>query len=622
MQLRVFLEPRITEDGCKRYFQLEMDPEGEDVVPVASVMAGEPYLHLNTETGSAEGCFFAFIADFDDPQGTLRAETLNTFGHVDTVAACHQIDAPAPLTAGKTRAGLVCFMGAILASAHAPSDIWQRRWVILKDWRVVRFFDNPDGAYRPKELEHNEMFPGVRTTPGHCQEKRKVIGDYSELAAILWNQPIKLHAEGTRVLTTLSCRKDHPHYVPEKALRHWAMYKRPDELPLPGGLRAIQAQTLSAGTLLYAMTVYDETHKNAFSRGDFGGGAGPSDGGNNSDGGPKKGKKPKKGTSQVASGKTSTSALGSKGTKRKAEQGAGEGSRGAKTKKRPSRVGTTASAIVAGWGPTTSTSHAGEWDAAIQKAVTGLGSNFVRMQKLLARLQDSLPENQPAHGLPLGDFFRLQGKLANWLDPNPERQVNPASHALMGFCGTVLLPAALGISVEAVRFVIILLRALLNEVDPVLDRVEKRLEGKRRVDDKDDGTGRNKNGMQTATKQTGGQQKTGTGGGQEQRDKSGAKGTKGRQRPLVTPTHTVAQTATSLPPPARTVAPIAVPVAIIPKPKATVHSAGPTPTQHPLQGTWLSVTLTARGSCVVAVLVKVQLRTSKAPSLYRHASLS
>jgi hypothetical protein len=84
----------------------------------------------------------------------------------------------------------------------------------------------------------------------------------------------------------------------------------------------------------------------------------------------------------------------------------------------------------------------------------------------------------------------------------------------------------------------------------------------------------------------------------------GAKGLKGRQRPLVTPTHTAAQTATSSPPPERTVAPIAGHVAIIPKPKATVHSAGPTPTQHPLQGTWLSVTLTARGSCVVAVLVK------------------
>jgi hypothetical protein len=309
----------------------------------------------------------------------------------------------------------------------------------------------------------------------------------------------------------------------------------------------------------------------------------------------------------VTSDKTGTSALGSKGTKRKAKQGAGEGSRGVKTKKRPSCVGTTASAIVAGGGPTTSASHADEWDAAIQQAVTGPGSNFVRMQKLLARMQDSLPENQPAHGLPLGDFFRLQGKLANWPDPNPERRVNPASHALMGFCGTVLLPAALGISVEAVRFVIILLRALLDEVDPVLNRVEKRLEGKRRDDDKDDGTGGNKNGAQTATKQTGGQQKTGTGGGQEQRDKSRAKGSKGRQRPLVTPTHTAAQTATSPPPPACTVAPIAGPAAIIPKPKATVHSAGPTPTQHPLRGTWLSVTLTARGSCVVAVLVKASV---------------
>jgi hypothetical protein len=124
---------------------------------------------------------------------------------------------------------------------------------------VVRFFYNPNGAYRPKELEHNEMFPGVHATPGHCQEKRKVIGGYSELAAILRNEPIKLHAEGTKVLTTLSRREDHPHYVPEKALRHWAMYKRPDNMQLPGGLRTIQTETLSAGVLLYAMTVYDET---------------------------------------------------------------------------------------------------------------------------------------------------------------------------------------------------------------------------------------------------------------------------------------------------------------------------------------------------------------------------
>jgi hypothetical protein len=248
---------------------------------------------------------------------------------------------------------------------------------------------------------------------------------------------------------------------------------------LPGGLRVIQNQTRSAGLLLYAMTVYDETHPHAFSQGDFGrDGAGSSDGGSDgdSDGGPKGGKKPKrKGSSQMASGKAGTSALGSKGKKRKAEQGAGEGSRGTKAKeerekKRPSRVGTTASAIVAGGGPATSASHAGEWDAAIQQAVTGSGSKFVRMQKLVARLQDSLPENQPAHGLPLEDFFRLQSTLANWQDPEPNRRVLPDSQALMAFCGTVLLPAALGISVEAVRFVIILLRALLGEVDPVLTR--------------------------------------------------------------------------------------------------------------------------------------------------------
>jgi hypothetical protein len=226
------------------------------------------------------------------------------------------------------------------------------------------------------------------------------------------------------------------------------------------------------------------------------------------------------------------------------------------------------------------------------------------MQKLVARLQDSLPENQPAHGLSLEDFFKLQGKLANWSDPNPDRRVNPASHALMGFCGTALLPAALGISVEAVRFVIILLRALLDEVDPTLDRVEKRLEGKRRDDDKDDGTGGKKNGAQKTTQSKGGQQRTGAILEKQTGDKSGVKETKGRQKPLAPPTHTAAQTATPPPTPARTVAPTVGPVAIIPKPKATVHSAGPTPTQHPFQGMWLSVTLTARGSCVVAVSVQ------------------
>jgi hypothetical protein len=233
LQLRVYLEPRITEDGLKRYFQLEMDPE--DVLPLTSVMAGEPYFHLNRETGALEGCFFAFLADFDDPHGNLRAETLNTFGHVDTVAACHQVDDHTPTPEGKTGAGLLCFMGAIPASAQEGHDIWQRRWVLLQDCPVVRFFYNPNQLYRPKELEHHEMFSGVHTTPGHCQEPRKVIGGYSELAAILKSEPIKFHAGGTKVLTTLSRQEDLPNHGSEKTLRYWALHKRPAGKLLRGG---------------------------------------------------------------------------------------------------------------------------------------------------------------------------------------------------------------------------------------------------------------------------------------------------------------------------------------------------------------------------------------------------
>jgi hypothetical protein len=299
------------------------------------------------------------------------------------------------------------------------------------------------------------------------------------------------------------------------------------------------------------------------------------------------------------------------GVKRKEKEGRARGG----AKKRPSRVGTTASAIVAGGGPTTSASHAGEWDAAIQQAVTGSGSNFVRMQKLIATLQDSLPENQPAHGLPLEDFFRLQGTLANWKDPEPNRRVLSDSQALMAFCGTVLLPAALGISVEAVRFVIILLRALLGKIDPVLGFVERRLNLKRKDDDKDDGAGR-ETGEKQVAQPTDGEKRTNTTTGQEKGDKLGVKDSKGRQKPLTLPTHTAAQTATSPPPPARPSIPAVEPVAIIPKPKATVHSAGPTPTQHPLQGTWLSVTVTIRGSCMVAVFAQAPVTRPKGtPSL-------
>jgi hypothetical protein len=185
----------------------------------------------------------------------------------------------------------------------------------------------------------------------------------------------------------------------------------------------------------------------------------------------------------------------------------------------------------------------------------------------------------------------------------------------MAFCGTVLLPAALGISVEAVRFVIILLRALLGEIDPVLGFVERRLNLKRKDDDKDDGAGRETGEKQVAQPTDGGK-RTNTTTGQEKGDKSGVKDSKGRQKPLAPPTQTAAQTATSPPPPARPSIPAVGPVAIIPKPKATVHSAGPTPTQHPLQGTWLSVTVTIRGSCVVAVFAQAPVTRPKGtPSL-------
>jgi hypothetical protein len=42
------------------------------------------------------------------------------------------------------------------------------------------------------------------------------------MAPILKNEPIKLHAAGTKVLTTLSRQEDLPNHGSEKALRYWA----------------------------------------------------------------------------------------------------------------------------------------------------------------------------------------------------------------------------------------------------------------------------------------------------------------------------------------------------------------------------------------------------------------
>jgi hypothetical protein len=242
MQLRVFIQPRIMEDGTKRYFQLEMDPMGPGVLPIAQVLAGDPNFRINKDTGALEGCYFAFIADFSDPQGTLRAETLNSFGRVDSYAACHAVNNFDPIPQGHTRAGLLVYMGAIPASLRHDADQWQRRWVLLDDCRVVPFYYNPQGTYRLKELAANEYPLGIHTSHGHCQEQRKVVGPYSEFAAIIQNEPLKLHKDGTRVCTALSRAEDLGMVILDKPLRHWALHKRPAHLPLPAVFASFSAR--------------------------------------------------------------------------------------------------------------------------------------------------------------------------------------------------------------------------------------------------------------------------------------------------------------------------------------------------------------------------------------------
>jgi hypothetical protein len=494
MQLRVFIQPRIMEDGTKRYFQLKMDPLGPGVLPISQVLAGDPYFRINKDTGALEGCYFAFIADFPDPQGTLRAETLNSFGRVDSYAACHAVNNFDPIPQGHTRAGLLVYMGAIPASLRHDADQWQRRWVLLDDCRVVPFYYNPQGTYRPKELAANEYPPGIHTSPGHCQEQRKVVGPYSEFAAIIQNEPLKLHKDGTRVCTALSRAKDLGMVILDKPIRHWALHKRPAHLLLSGGLRVLQRKGLPVGLLLYAMTVYDETHPRAFTKGAFGVGGSRPDKDNNDEGPKGKQKGRARANLRDISAKSDATMSDEKPRKRKATTHTGEGLRapkartGAARADKPSKVGTTASAVVAGTGRATSESHGGMWDNTIHHAITDDGPTFQRMQLLISQLQRGLPL-QPARGLPLTDFLGLQALVASYQDPAPNRRVPEDNRPLMELCGMVLLPAALGMSVEAVRFVIILLRALLSEKDPVLDAVRSGLQPPRKDNDDEEDRG-------------------------------------------------------------------------------------------------------------------------------------
>jgi hypothetical protein len=222
-----------------------------------------------------------------------------------------------------------------------------------------------------------------------------------------------------------SLRVDFGMGVLEKPLKHWAPYKRHAHLPLPGGLCFLQRNGRPAGLLLCAMTVYDETHLRALTIGAFEpDGGGPSKDNDDDDEGFKsKRKRRVRAALRAVSG---TTTLGEQPQKRKATADTGEGSRGAKAakletakKERPSALGITVSAVVGKTCPATSASHAGEWDNAIQQALTGPGTNFQRMQGLVGQLQHGLPAGQPAHGLPLDDFLGLQLLLANWEDPAP-----------------------------------------------------------------------------------------------------------------------------------------------------------------------------------------------------------
>jgi hypothetical protein len=283
LRLRVYFQPLLTRDHFKRYFHVEMDPDAEGVLPIETVRAGDPYWRVNPETGRMEGCFFAFICNIPDPNGDLRAETLDSFENVDAFASCHAVEPQTPISPGQTRAGLLVPMGAIPPKLTTDIDIWRRHWVRLDKCCVVNLFFNPKNRYRPRELQPREFSSGAWTTPGHYNTSpRQVVGPYSEFAAILTNQPLLIHPQGTRVWTALD-RAENTDLVVSRPLRHWALFKRPHNELLPRDLQLVKEEDPPAGIILYAMMVYDETHPDAFKTGQFGGGTGGGDDGDEDD---------------------------------------------------------------------------------------------------------------------------------------------------------------------------------------------------------------------------------------------------------------------------------------------------------------------------------------------------
>jgi hypothetical protein len=336
LRLRVYFQPLPMRDNCKRYFQVEMDPDGEGVLPIETIRARDPYWRVNPETGGMEGCFFAFICDIPDPNGDLRAETLDSFGNLDAFAACRAVEPQTPISPRQTRAGLLVPMGAIPPKLNADIDIWRRHWIRLDEYRVVNFFFNPKNRYRLRELQPREFPPGIWQTSGQLQHLSApgcgpllgVCGNPHERAAA---DP----SQGTRVWTAIN-RARNTDLVVSQPLRHWALFKRPHNELLPRGLQLVKEEDPPAGIILYAMAVYDKTHQDAFKTGQFGGGTG---GRNDGDGDDKKRKgkppsTPSRNTSHTVKTNTTTPSKPS-GSKRKAPEGRAEDTSGPRGSQRP-----------------------------------------------------------------------------------------------------------------------------------------------------------------------------------------------------------------------------------------------------------------------------------------------
>jgi hypothetical protein len=115
--------------------------------------------------------------------------------------------------------------------------------------------------------------------------------------------------------------------------------------------------------------------------------------------------------------------------------------------------------------------------------------NFLHLRQLIGQLQIALPRGQPAQGLSVLDSLKLQDLVAEWVDPAPNQLAPPANHKLLELCGSVLLPAAIWMSVEAAWLITALINALFYGVSDVVGTIETSMRGLRDRDWDDNGRG-------------------------------------------------------------------------------------------------------------------------------------